>query len=140
MSSPAVAAHDAVKEGIAMWLVHLVFDGSLRTGVAKLDRRLQAEVMKWTCLHPGHWGTHVGAEVLKRAASDVREDWEPLWQASRVNGSIRSDPEGEETQALPTQNRSASGDPDDGEQPSVSANSWTRAITPVEVPIGIIAC
>lgn len=125
------------KEAVAMWILHLL-------DTKHDERKISVEtVVKWCCLHPGYWAQWLGERVLQDADEDLKSNWEDLFRASLT--SVPAD-------GATTAGDAAPIDGEIGERASVmneqigsgnleavhTAQSWTRAILPASVPIGVV--
>ena len=134
---------DSEKEALSMWLLHLVEHG---THHSDIDTIL-AETMKTCCLHPGCWSQLIGQTLLEQYDGKLQADWQDLFEASLLKDS-------DEVVVSATGNDGAEMR-DDGMQQLIvpseelawrlkvedeyaRAASWTRAIAPTSLPIGVI--
>ena len=129
---------DVEKEAFAMWLLHVLDELVL---VIAEDRRqsLSVMVIKWCCLHPGHWTQYVGQELLRNSEAELRADWEDLLNASVMKA--REAPAYKEKRGVPGGGRDGSIKAPlqvRDEHLEHKTVSWMKAIGPVSTPLGVV--
>ncbi|KAK5167769.1 rRNA-processing protein las1 [Saxophila tyrrhenica] len=132
-------AGDVQKEALSRWLLRALFEYDY----ADTEPHLQVQVMKWCCLHPGHWSEWIGREILQRHDSEpgFSEEWSEIFEASLLGGAITSRVPGEEVDEDTRMEEGLVNGKDtvDVEREIVEAQSWHRALTPMALPIGVVS-
>jgi ribosomal biogenesis protein LAS1 len=129
---------DAFKEALAIWLLHLVASDSLGRSIPDVERDLEAEVMKWCCLHPGYWSEQIGIKLLEQSGVSLSDEWEVLFEASRI-GEGHEVAEGVSSGAQRWEMVDSTGVAVvDGSTSLESKGSWKRVMMPPTVPIGVV--
>ncbi|KAK4553867.1 rRNA-processing protein las1 [Recurvomyces mirabilis] len=75
--------HDADREAVYLWLLHLTTDPGTGSIGARSKQTLQSEAVKFCCLHPGYW-TQKLAESLLEGNDELKDVWQELFEASML--------------------------------------------------------
>lgn len=133
-------ARDVDKEARAMWLLHVI-DSNAFLLAGRSDRNaMLAVVMKWCCLHPGHWTKYVGRELLEQCDENFKAEWEDLFEASliRTGDSAAEEvlPGASSRECGNTHDAAASANVEEGQ--ADITGGWLKAVVPASVPIGVV--
>lgn len=133
---------DVEKEAHTMWLLHILGSDHVSCEAREI---IDVEIMKLCCLHPGYWTQRIGREVLQLGGSDLRADWQDLFNASsigaadlddsqvvEVNESALADWRGSEQQLMDQDLSRVEGLEDNG------SRRWKRAVTSLPLPLGVV--
>lgn len=127
---------DVDKEALAMWLLHVMVKGNFAVAAQCDQEVLLASIVKWCCLHPGHWTQYVGRELLEASDESVQEAWRDLFEASLIR------PDTATTEDMPSHAPRLDADVLDRqatkEDAIEAAKSWSRAVIPGSLPIGVV--
>lgn len=129
-------AKDVEEEAIAMWVWHIVNGGAYTLANMQDQDALLSTVMRWCCLHPGHWTEQIGRQVLE-TSEEVRDEWTDLFEASLIRADIEASTGASQEPVML--------DPGADQERVVGVEAdihttrgWSRAIAPAAVPIGVV--
>ncbi|KAK3680264.1 rRNA-processing protein las1 [Recurvomyces mirabilis] len=134
------AEHDADKEAMYLWLLHLSTDPATGTIVATAKQSLQSEAIKFCCLHPGYWTQKLAENLLER-----NDELKDVWQELFVASILRNDAEVADADAQMDEESLSSANPLRIPAQQLPDNiggsfvGWQRSTLITKTPIGIIA-